>query len=120
MTVPALTFLAPPSIDAGPDEELHDVTAEPPPGRSRRDQAGPRDRSDAAADDPGALRMTRGAREAAAGMGVSDADVQRCLDEPTDVSPDADNPARTRFRRGDLTVTAAADGMVLHVARRGR
>jgi hypothetical protein len=64
--------------------------------------------------------MTRGAREAATGMKVTDADVQRCLDEPDDVSPDPNTPARTRFRRGALVVLAGADGMVLRVSRRGR
>ncbi len=116
MNAPRLTFLAPPSTPAGPDEELHDVTAElSGPGRTA-----PRESAGGSPDTDDGLRMTRGAREAAAGMEISDADVQRCLDEPTDVSPDPNNPARTRFRRGDLTVTAAADGMVLHVGRRGR
>jgi hypothetical protein len=64
--------------------------------------------------------MTRGAREAATGMAVTDADVQRCLDAPDDVSPDERTPSRTRFRRGGLVVLAAADGMVLRVDRRSR
>jgi hypothetical protein len=64
--------------------------------------------------------MTRGAREAATGMKVTDADIRRCLDAPDDVSPDAQTPSRTRFRRGNLVVIAGADGMVLRVNRRGR
>ena len=108
MDAPALTFLAAPSPAAGPDEELHDVTA----GFPGRGPDG--------ADETDGLRMTRGARQAAGNMGVSDDDVRRCVDSPTDVTPDPDNAARTRFRRGDLTVTAGADGMVLRVVRRGR
>lgn len=104
MTAPALVFLAPP-----PTGGDHDVTTDlpaPRPARTARPAA--------------TLRMTRGARTAAAGMGVTDADVQRCLDAPDDVTPDARNPSRDRFRRGDLVVLAAADGMVLRIERRGR
>jgi hypothetical protein len=106
MTAPALVFLAPPS--AGGDHDVTPDTAPPAPRRTggRRSAA--------------ALRMTRGAREAAAGMGVTDADVQRCLDAPDDVTPDAKSPSRSRFRRGGLVVLAAPDGMVLRVERRGR
>jgi hypothetical protein len=53
-------------------------------------------------------------------MQVTDAEIRRCLDEPDDASPDPDTPTRTRFRRGPLSVVAAADGMVLRVDRRGR
>jgi hypothetical protein len=53
-------------------------------------------------------------------MGIADADVQRCLDAPDDVSPHPDTPTRTRFRRGSLVVLAGADGMVLRVSRRDR
>ena len=112
MDAPALTFLAPPSQAAGPDEVLHDVTA-------AFTGAGRGGGSTPSAAGEG-LRMTRGAREAAAGMDVPDADVRRCLDEPTEVSPDPTHAGRARFSRGDLTVTAGADGMVLRVVRRGR
>ena len=95
MSVPALTFLAP-----------------PPLGDDRSARAATGGRAD--------LRMTRGAREAAAGMKVSDAEIQRCLDAPDDVSPDPTTPSRTRFHRRNLVVTSGADGMVLRVARRPR
>ena len=106
MSAPALTFLAPPST--GDDHDDTTAPAGPAGAPPRGGQANP------------ALRMTRGAREAATGMKVTDADVQRCLDEPDDVSPDPNTPARTRFRRGALVVLAGADGMVLRVSRRGR
>ena len=64
--------------------------------------------------------MTRGAREAATGMEISDADVQRCLDAPDDVPPHPDDPTRTSFRRGTLVVLAGGNGMVLRVGRRSR
>jgi hypothetical protein len=64
--------------------------------------------------------MTRGTRDAATGMELADADIQRCLDAPDDVSPDGRMPSRTRFRRGGLVVLTGADGMVLRVDRRSR
>jgi hypothetical protein len=94
MAAPELTFLAPPS--SGDDRDGDSPTA----------TAG--------------LRMTRGARDAAAGLGVTDGEVRRCLDAPDDVSPDPDAPARTRFRRGDLVVLAGPDGMVLRLDRGDR
>ncbi|HEX2073228.1 MAG TPA: hypothetical protein VHF92_05530 [Geodermatophilus sp.] len=114
MTAPALTFLAPPSF--GDDHDRSADAAIPAsvwPTSTERSRAGDRRPT-------GALRMTRGAREAATGMQVADADIQRCLDAPDDVSPDPNTPSRTRFRRGNLVVLAGADGMVLRVHRRGR
>jgi len=64
--------------------------------------------------------MTRGAREAATGMKVAEADIRRCIDAPDDVFPDERTPSRTRFRRGTLVVLTGADGMVLRVDRRAR
>jgi hypothetical protein len=94
MTAPTVTFLAPPSFD--------DTTTRPDTPRRR-----------------GGLRMTRGARAAASGMKIADADIRRCIDEPDDAVPDPNTPSRTRFRRGDLMVIAGADGMVLRVNRTG-
>ena len=109
MSAPALTFLAPPSTGYDHDDSATDVRSPAAPaGPPPRDRQTP------------VLRMTRGAREAATGMGITDADVQRCLDAPDDVSPHPDTPARTRFRRGSLVVLAGADGMVLRVSRRDR
>jgi hypothetical protein len=111
MSAPELTFLAPPSTGAAPehdpaDDRLFDLSL-------------PRQNGGGSAKANGGLRMTRGAREAAAGMNVSDADIQRCLDAPDEVSPDETTPSRTRFRRGTLVVLSGADGMVLRVERRG-
>jgi hypothetical protein len=115
MTAPELLFLAPPPLDPGSTEPVDD--AGPAPRRSMQSRrsappGGPDPRS------APALRMTRGARAAATGMKVADADVQRCIDAPDDVSPDPNTPSRTRFRRGELTVVAGEDGMVLRVDRR--
>lgn len=94
MTAPTVTFLAPPSFD--------DNATRPETPRRR-----------------GGLRMTRGARAAASGMKIADADIRRCIDEPDDAVPDPNTPSRTRFSRGDLMVIAGADGMVLRVNRTG-
>ncbi len=109
MSAPALTFLAPPSTGYDHDDDATDTGR--PTSVPRR--GGPASRGPA-------LRMTRGAREAATGMKISDADVQRCLDAPDDVSPHPDDPTRTSFRRGTLVVLAGGDGMVLRVGRRNR
>ncbi len=113
MTAPPLTCLAPPSFGEVHDDDSPDVPARTSPMRSTADSA--RSRQVAAT-----VRMTRGAREAATGMKLADADIQRCLDAPDDVSPDERTPSRTRFRRGELVVLAGADGMVLRVDRRSR
>ena len=109
MSAPALTFLAPPPTGYDHDDDPADVGLPGSPPRP----AGPPVRGQQAP----VLRMTRGAREAATGMRVADADIQRCLDAPDDVSPHPDQPTRTRFRRGTLVVLAGADGMVLRVSR---
>ncbi|MFI5954719.1 hypothetical protein [Cryptosporangium sp. NPDC051539] len=62
--------------------------------------------------------MTRGARRAATDFGISDADVANVLASPARVSPEQDNPDRTRFSGDGLTVVTGADGTVLHVSRR--
>lgn len=111
MPAPVLTFLAPPSTGHDEDGATALSAPEPRPGSRGATREGRA---------PAALRMTRGAREAAAGMKISDADIQRCLDAADDVSPDPETPSRTRFRRGNLVVLAGGDGMVLRVGRRGR
>jgi hypothetical protein len=116
MAAPALTFLAPPSFGEDHSSDT-DSSTSVWPASPTRPEAHPRAREGQRA---GGLRMTRGAREAATGMKVADADIQRCLDAPDDVSPDPNTPSRTWFRRGNLSVIAGADGMVLRVNRRSR
>ena len=112
MSAPALTFLAPPPTGYDPDDGATDLRS--PTASARPAGPPPRDRR------APVLRMTRGAREAATGMGLADADIQRCLDTPDDVAPHPDTPSRTRFCRGSLVVLAGADGMFLRVGRRIR
>ncbi len=107
MAAPELTFLAaPPSGDDHDDDAFTAGTPTARPGWEPRTES-----------PTGGLRITRGAREAATGLKVTDADIRRCLDAPDDVSPDPDTPSRTRFRRGDLVVLAGGDGTVLRVLR---
>ncbi len=109
-SAPALTSLAPPPTGYDPDDSTDVRPTTSPPLRPAARGGQP----------TATLRMTCGAREAAAGMAVTEADVQRCLDAPDDVSPDPTTPSRTRFRRGTLVVLAGAEGMVLRIDRRGR
>lgn len=113
MTAPALTFLAPPAV--GDDTVVMSPSERSAPSarRAARPAAG-------RATPASAIQMTRGAREAATGMKVSDADILRCLDAPEAISPDPNTPERTRFRRGNLLVVTGADGTVLRVNRRNR
>ena len=119
MPAPVLTFLSPPSFGDDSDDDFTTTTehaiATRPAFPTRRGGAQPRARKGRPA---APLRMTRGAREAASGMKVTDADIRRCLDAPDEVSPDANTPSRTEFRRSGLVVLAGADGMVLRVTRR--
>lgn len=113
MTAPPLTFLAPPPFGNDRGDSSPSVPAPSSHSRSTAHSAPGRQ---AAAT----VRMTRGARAAATGMKLSDADIRCCLDAPDDVTPDEKTPARTRFRRGRLVVLAGADGMVLRIDRRSR
>src|SRR4051794_11492000 len=66
----------------------------------------------------GELRMLKGARAAAAGMHISDAQIRAVLEDPQDVQPDPNQPTRTRLRRDGLVVTTGDDGMILRVTRK--
>lgn len=85
MTAPPLTFLAPPSFDDDRDHSPPDIPALTSPSRSTMHTASGQQATVT-------VRMTRGARKAATGMKLADADIRRCLDAPDDVSP-------TRTRR---------------------
>lgn len=105
-----LLFQAPPSAPvSGTDGDPA------PPESEHRSAVSPRGRG----GDPSSpqLRMLKGARQAAAGMNISDAAIREVLEDPQDVQPDADRPERTRLRRGNLLVTTGQDGTILRVAR---
>ncbi|WP_369133952.1 hypothetical protein [Modestobacter sp. I12A-02662] len=114
MAAPELTFLAAPSSGDDHDDSTAGTRSPGWPAPSARPGPDAHPRTESS---PGGLRMTRGAREAATGLQVTDGDIRRCLDAPDDVSPDQDTPSRTRFQRGDLVVLAGADGTVLRVDR---
>jgi len=86
-------------------------------GRTTSAGGGPSAGPGAAGSD-GAVRMTRGARRSATDFGITDAEVAGVLAAPARVAPEQDNPDRTRFSGGGLTVVTGADGTVLHVSRR--
>jgi hypothetical protein len=62
--------------------------------------------------------MLRGARDAAAGMKISDEQIRAVLEDPQEVGPDPNQPHRTRLRRDGVSVTTGEDGMILRVSRR--
>ncbi|TQS39526.1 hypothetical protein [Cryptosporangium phraense] len=117
-----MLFLAPPS-----DPSAEDSYPEAPPsprqrgsGPGRRRASGPSSGGRSGANPATAVRMTRGARRSATDFGISDADVASVLASPARVTAEEDNPDRTRFSGGGLTVVTGADGTVLHVSRRRR
>jgi hypothetical protein len=103
----ALLFQAPPGL---PESDVVDQPAAPPPGGrgTAADPAGAR----------GELRMLKGARQAAAGMKISDDQIRAVLADPQEVQPDPRQPHRTRLSRSGITVTTGNDGMILRVTRR--
>ena len=106
-----LLFQAPPTLPQDDtDEVFYDDEQAPPTdnrGRGRPDS-----------DSPTELRMLKGARAAATGMHISDAQIRAVLEDPHDVQPDPNQPQRTQLRRDGLVVTMGNDGMILRVARR--
>ncbi|HEX7188436.1 MAG TPA: hypothetical protein VF423_09440 [Actinomycetes bacterium] len=111
-TSTTLHFQAPPEL---PQDET-DVTPEPAP--SYRSTTPPRGGETAPASG-GSLRMLKGARQAAAGMKISDDEIRAVLEDPQDVQPDPNQPHRTRLRRNGVIVTTGNDGMILRVSRKG-
>ncbi|WP_035856781.1 hypothetical protein [Cryptosporangium arvum] len=118
-----MLFLAPPS-DPSADGDDSTVYAETPPVQRQRSaatgrsDAGQRRRPQSSGKSAEAVRMTRGARRSATDFGITDAEVAEVLASPARVSPEQDNPDRTRFSGSGLTVVTGADGTVLHVSRR--
>jgi hypothetical protein len=104
-----LLFQAPPAI---PQDDMDDVVEEPARPTDNRGSGG------GETDLPTELRMLRGARAAATGMHISDAQIRAVLEDPEDAEPDPNQPTRTRLSRDGLVVTTGSDGMILRVARR--
>ena len=100
-----LLFQAPPA-PAG-DHPAADSGRQPAAGRA----------SGRSTPQRGALRMLKGARQAAAGMNISDDQIRAVLEDPQDVQPDPNQPHRTRLTRQGITVTTGNDGMILRVTR---
>ncbi|WP_344651540.1 hypothetical protein [Cryptosporangium japonicum] len=118
-----MLFLAPPSDPSADGDDSAGYAEAPPVQRQRsaesgRAGGGQRRRTQPTAKSTEAVRMTRGARRSATDFGITDADVAEVLASPARVSPEQDNPDRTRFSGGGLTVVTGADGTVLHVSRR--
>lgn len=119
--VTALQFQAPPTLPDvvedhdGPDG--FDQSGERG-GRSPRRAGGPQQARDSHGEGTAALRMLKGARAAATGMNISDAQIRAVLDEPEGVEPDPTQPRRTRLSRDGITITVGNDGMILRVTRR--
>jgi hypothetical protein len=104
-----LLFQAPPSLPQDDTEEVFEEQA--PPTDNRGGRGGD-------SDGPTELRMLKGARAAATGMHISDAQIRAVLEDPQDVQPDPSQPKRTQLSRDGLVVTTGNDGMILRVARR--
>lgn len=112
-----LLFQAPPTRpgdDAADDDHLDD--AHPADRAPRRSPA--RGAGGSAPGGPTNVRMLKGARQAAAGMKISDDQIRAVLEDPQDVQPDPKQPHRTRLTRDGVTVTTGNDGMILRVTRR--
>jgi hypothetical protein len=106
-----LMFQAPPALPQDDTDAMYDVA----PRQARpTDNRGARSR---AANGSTELRMLKGARAAAAGMRISDAQIRAVLEDPQDVQPDPKQPQRTQLRREGIVVTTGNDGMILRVAR---
>jgi len=109
-----LLFQAPPAHPEDDLDYLDDVVDEEqaPPTNNRGGRSG------GDTDGPTELRMLKGARAAATGMHISDAQIRAVLEDPEDAQPDPNQPTRTQLRRDGLVVTTGNDGMILRVARR--
>jgi hypothetical protein len=109
-----LLFQAPPAHPQDDLDDMDDVLDEVHPQPT--DNRGGRSGGDS--DGPSTLRMLKGARAAATGMHITDAQIRAVLEDPEEVQPDANQPTRTQLRRDGLVVTTGNDGMILRVARR--
>lgn len=107
-----LVFQAPPTRPPDDTDAIDDVRG----GRTR--SPGGRGRATGGPGGPGELRMLKGARAAATGMRISDAQIRAVLEDPQNVQPDPNQPQRTQLRRDGLVVTTGNDGTILRITRR--
>jgi hypothetical protein len=107
-----LLFQAPPALPQDDDTDEVFEEEQAPPTDNRGGRGG------GETDGPTELRMLKGARAAATGMHITDAQIRAVLEDPHDVQPDPNQPKRTQLRRDGLVVTTGNDGMILRVARR--
>ena len=61
------------------------------------------------------LKMTKSASESVKRFGLKEQSVRDVLESASEVMPDRDNPDRTRFTLGKITVLTARDGVILGV-----
>jgi hypothetical protein len=66
-------------------------------------------------DSPAQLRMSKGAKTAAAADGITEAAIREAIADPDELEPDPAGHGRMRLRRGTLRVVLARDGAVLSV-----
>jgi hypothetical protein len=71
-------------------------------------------------ESPAPLRMSKGAKAAAAADGISEAAIREAVADPDELEPDPAGDGRMRLRRGTLRVVVARDGAVLSVRDRKR
>jgi hypothetical protein len=107
----ALPFQGPPVREVTAEEAAADFEAEVAALEAHPQEipAAP----DASAAVP--LRMTKGARAAAAADGITEDAIRTAIADPQSIEPDPAGNGRMRLRRGTLTVVVARDGAVLSV-----
>jgi hypothetical protein len=66
-------------------------------------------------DSPAPLRLSKGAKAAAAADRISDDMIRAAIAEPDEIEPDPAGNGRMRLQRGTLRVVLARDGAVLSV-----
>ena len=106
-----LTFRAPPARELSDAQIEADLTAD-----VEALEAHPQALPDVeVADDLAPLRLSKGARTAAAADGVSEDAIRTVIAAPHEIQPDTTGNGRMRLRRGSLTVVVARDGTVLSI-----
>jgi len=107
----ALTFQGPPIRQQTDAEIAADFEADVAAA-----EAHPQDMAHLAdPDSPTPLRMSKGAKAAAAADGITEDTIREAIADPDGVEPDPAGDGRMRVRRGTLRVVLARDGAVLSV-----